>query len=232
MKLGTFIVAFVCAGAPIASANSKIDRYRKQYEQQSNPALLVSIAHEYKRTGEIREALAYYCSYMYVDAAGPLADEASDNARAISATLGKPTQSDHEACSTRPPATREAPSALDVTATVRPELPKSIYMREILGVTGLGVSLGMLGLALVEARDLKGIRDEMDIKGADLEALAARERSTEMRQKMWLIGGGVVLLAGGISYVTGRNARKKAEAMYVAPTFTKGGAGLTAGRRF
>lgn len=230
MKLGTFIVAFVCAATPIASANSNIDRYRKQYEQESNPALLVSIAHEYRRTGEMREALAYYCSYMYVDAAGPLADEASDNARAISAKLGKPTQSDHEACSTRPPATRDEPKT--VTTTVRPELPKSIYMREILGVTGLGVSLGMLGLALIEARDLQGIRDEMDVKGADLDALAARERSTEMRQKMWLIGGGVVLIAGGISYVTGRNARKKAEAMYVSPTFTKGGAGLTAGRRF
>ena len=99
-------------------------------------------------------------------------------------------------------------------------------------MTGLGVSLGMLGLALLEARDLRGIRSEMDIKGADIEALAVRERSTEMRQKLWLVGGGVALIAGGVLYVTGRNARKKAEAMYVAPTLMKGGGGITAGRRF
>jgi hypothetical protein len=237
MKLVAFIVASLYAVTAVADPHS-VEQLRKQYELDSDPAILVRIAHEFRKAGDQREALAYFCSYMYVDAAGPLADEASANARAIAAQMGKPTQSDHEACSTRPPATRETTSgtqepnlALYTTVSVA---PKGISRREIIGLSGLGGSLVFLGLSLWEGDKLRDIHKQQrtDDPTVDQDALADREGSASLRQKLYLIAGGATLITGGILYVTGLNARKKAERTLVAPTVSKNSAGLTLGRRF
>lgn len=240
MKLGIFIVAVSClfasaAGAAGADRADAIERHRRAYELDSDPAHLVAIAHEHRRAGEAREALGYFCSYLYVDAAGPLADEASANARALSAQLGNPTQSDHDACSTRPPASRPAPvtTTVDTLAGVAATPPR-ISKREVAGLITFGGCLASLGLALVEARRLVEIRDDMrtNAPGTNLDALADRESSAGLRQKLFLGVGGAALITGGILYVTGRADRKRAERAMVAPTLTKGGGGLAVSGRF
>jgi hypothetical protein len=237
MKLVAFVVASLYAVTATADPRA-VEQLRKQYEQDSDPALLVRIGHEFRKAGDQREALAYFCSYMYVDAAGPLADEASANARAISAQMGKPTQSDHEACSTRPPATRKAePTAQEPNLalyTTVSAVPRGISRREIIGLSGLGGSLVFLGLSLWEGSKLRDIHKQQrtDDPTVNQDALADREGSASLRQKLWLVAGGATLITGGILYITGLNARKKAERTLVAPAVTKNSAGLTLGRRF
>ncbi len=212
-----------------------VELYRKAYEAESDPALLVRMGHEYRLAGDAREALAYFCSYMYVDAAGELADEASTNARAIAGSLGNPTQSDHDACSTRPPASRGGTVKTSVSLLAEIDAPPPrITKREITGLALLGGTVATLGLALYEARKLMTIREDMAVNssGAELAALQDRESSASLRQKLFLGVGGAALLTGGLLYVTGRNDRKRAERAYVAPSLAKGSGGLVVGRRF
>lgn len=252
MKSGVLIAVAVCIAASTAHASptlveqaaargrardhaGAIDLYRKAYEAESNSAILVWIAHEYKRVGNTREALAYFCSYMYVDAAGMLADEASLNARSLAAQMGNPTQSDHDACSQRPAASRTAektPTVDMVEIVHRP--PPRITKREVVGLATLGGSVAALGLALLEAQRIARIQTELatDDPGLDIDSLHAREDSAAFRQKMFLISGGVAMITGGILYVTGRNDRKRQERAYVAPSLLKNGAGVVMGRRF
>lgn len=214
-----------------------IELYRQAYELDSDPALLVRIAHELRLAGDTQQALAYFCSYMYIDAAGELADEASANARALAAELGNPTDSDHDACETKPkPAggTIALASNPDVLSgpIVRP--PPSITKREIAGLISIGGSIGCLGLVLFEAHEIKQLNAEIaeDRPGADIDALTHRKDNAALRQKIWLAAGGVALLTGGILYVTGRADRKRAERAYVAPRLTKHGGGVVLGGIF
>jgi hypothetical protein len=252
MKLGVFIALAMCLLSSIAFANPSlaeqaaarsrardheraIELYRKAYEAESNPALLVRIAHEHRLAGDARQALAYFCSYIYVDAAGELADEASKHARAIAAQLGNPTDSDHEACETKAKAAPAAPTgSIDMLSDVIVRKPPRITKREIAGITLLGGSLGALALALLESGTINDIREEIaaNAPGTDLDTLRDRKSSAEVRQKLWLGAGGIVMITGGILYVTGRADRKRAEAAYVAPTLMKNGGGLVYGRKF
>jgi hypothetical protein len=260
MKLGLFIaVAMICLSSTAAQASPSLadqaasrsragDRagaialYRKAYELESDPALLVRMAHEYRRAGNNREALAHFCRYMYVEAAGVLADEASTNARAISAELGTPTDSDHTACSSRPRASQASSAqaapvapAVDTLALVLAAPPPSITKREIAGLITLGGTVGSLGLSLLEARRIKEARADINAAsapGTNLDALIDRRDGAELRQKLFLAVGGATLLTGGILYVTGRAERKRAEQAYVAPSLNKNGAGLVLGGRF
>jgi hypothetical protein len=260
MKLGAFIALAICmcmqtsahaspSSLPFverAAAKSRagqhaaaIELYRKAYEQDSQSSLLVAIAHEFQRAGNAREALAYFCSYIYVDAAGTLADEASTNARSIAATLGNPTQSDQEACSTRarasvPQATASSLS-VDIMATESlPPKPPRITKREVVGLVGIAASVTSLGLALWEGRKITDLRNQISdhAAGVDLVELEGRKDSASMRQKLYLAAGGVTLITGGLLYVLGRADRKRQERAYVAPTLTKHGAGMAYGRRF
>jgi hypothetical protein len=259
MKLGLFIaVAMICLSSTAAHASPSLveqavsrsragDRagaialYRKAYELESDPVLLVRIAHEHRRAGNNREALAHFCRYMYVDAAGALADEASTNARAISAELGTPTDSDHTACSLRPRASQPSTTQATVTppvdtlALVLASPPPSITKREIAGLITLGGTVASLGLSLLEARRIKDARADIaaaSAPGTNTDALIDRRDRAELHQKLFLAVGGATLLTGGILYVTGRAERKRAEQAYVAPSLTKGGAGLVLGGRF
>ena len=254
MKLGLFIAVAMslCASSAFASpslydqaaARSRardhagaIELYRKAYELDSNASLLVRIAHEYRLAGDTFQALEYFCSYMYVDAAGDFADEASTNARALAAKLGNPTQSDHEACKTKPgkQVAASKPSNVDTLATevvLRP--PPRITKREVVGLSLLGGSLASLGLSLWESSKADVLRKEIadNAPGTNIEALESRKSSAELRQKLWLGAGGVTLVTGGILYVLGRADRKRAERAYVAPSLMKNGGGLTVGGKF
>ena len=240
MKLGIFIAVGIAVSTSAAHGNSRrgdhaatIAQHREAYVLDSDPIHLVHIARAYRAAGNLREALAHFCSYIYVDAAGPLADEASANARALSAQLGNPTQSDRDACSPRsaasPPA---AVASVDMLADVPP--PPRITKREVAGMITLGGSVASLGLALLEARELKNIRADQraSAPGTDQDALADRERSASLRQKLFLGAGGGALLTGGLLYVLGRNDRIRAERAYVAPSLTTRGGGLVLGGRF
>ncbi|HEY5925590.1 MAG TPA: hypothetical protein VIV11_28085, partial [Kofleriaceae bacterium] len=162
MKLGLFIAVAMslCASSSIAFASPSINEqaaarsrardhkgaielYRQAYEHESNPALLIRIAHEYRLAGDTRQALEYFCSYIYVDAAGELADEASKNARALATKLGNPTDSDHDACKTKPGEKRTATITSSGVDTLGTELilrkPPRITKREIIGLSMLAV---------------------------------------------------------------------------------------------
>jgi tetratricopeptide (TPR) repeat protein len=214
-----------------------VERYRKAYELDNNPIYLVRMAHAYRLAGDLQQALAYFCSYMYVDAAGGLADEASMNARALAAQLGNPTESDHQACTTKPGSNAAKPAprlTVDMLSDVLPQKPPRITKREVVGLVMLGGSVASLGLALLEGQQVKQLREKQDLNvpGTDLDALADRERSADLRQKLYLGAGGVTLITGGILYVLGRADRKRAERAYVAPSLTKNGSGLVLGGSF
>ena len=252
MKLGVFIAVAMCLFASVAFGSTFVDQadaksrardhrgaielYRKAYETDSNPALLVRIAHEHRLAGDARQALEYFCSYIYVDAAGDLADEASSNARALSAQLGKPTDSDHEACTTKP----AAPSAAATTQMQEEMLavvirkPPRITKREVVGLGLLAGSLVGVGMALYESGTINDIREELaaDIPGTNVEALEDRKSSAELRQKLYLGVGGIAMVTGGILYALGRADRKRQERAYVAPSLLKNGGGLVFGGKF
>jgi hypothetical protein len=252
MKLGTFIVVAMCLFASAAfaapsladqaAARSKagnhaaaIELYRQAYELESNPVLLVRMAHEHRLAGDARQALAYFCSYIYVDAAGELADEASTHARALAAKLGNPTQSDHDACATKPGKARPvAPTSVEMLSETVIQKPPRITKREIVGLSLMGGSLVSLGLVVLETRKVGDLVDEIEANqpGADLDALESRKASAELRQKVYLVVGGATLFTGGILYVLGRADRKRAERAYVAPSLMKNGGGLVLGGRF
>ncbi len=256
MKLGVFIALAICTSSAIAIATPSltdqaaarsragdhaqaIELYRQAYEVYSDTSLLVRIAHEHRLAGHAHDALAYFCSYLYINASGDLADDASTNARSIATELGNPTDSDHDACETKPrahaaarPATNKSVDVLSSEVIVRP--PPRITKREVAGLITMGASVASLGLVLYEAHKIEQITEDMteNRPGTDLEALADRKDSAELRQKIYLGAGGIALITGGILYITGRADRKRAERAYVAPSLTKSGAGLVLGGKF
>ncbi|HSD91183.1 MAG TPA: hypothetical protein VLB44_26855 [Kofleriaceae bacterium] len=254
MKWGTFILAALCAAsgsranaAPAvddllaqAAARSAardhagaIALYREAYGLASDPHLLTLIADEFRLAGKPREALQYYCSYMYVAAAGDDADLASQHARELSAKLGKPAASDHDACSDKP-ATATSVTGVDALDIDLPPPGPIISKREIAGLSMLAASIGGLGVALYEGHEVARVRSAQRANDptVDQDALQAQAESHALKQKLWLAGSGVTLLTGGILYVIGRNERHKAEKAMIAPTVNKNGGGLVVGRRF
>jgi hypothetical protein len=254
MKLGTFMLVALCA-APAARANADpagddllgraaarsaardragaIALYREAYAINSAPHLLTLIADELRLAGKPREALQYYCSYLYVDAAGDDADQASLHARELSATLGKPVTSDHDACDDKAPPEPSGVTGVDTLDVAPPRTPR-ISKREIVGLSMLAAGIGGLGVALYEGSEVARVRAEQhsNAPSVDQDALEAEAQKHLFNQKLWLAGGGVTLLTGGILYVIGRNDRHKAEKAVVAPTVNKNGGGLVVGRRF
>ena len=236
MKLGGIAVA-MCLLVSVAHAtpslSNRVERHRQAYERDSNPAHLVRIAHEYRLAGDAKQALAYFCSYIYVDAAGELAEEASRNARALSGQLGYPTDSDHEACKPRKASAPVVKTGIELTEAI-PQAPPRITKREVAGLVMLGGTLTSLGLSLYEARKITEDRRTIAASkpGTDIDAVQDRKESAELRQKLWLAAGGATLITGGLLYITGRADRKRAERAYVAPSLSKGGGGLVFGGRF
>src|SRR5687768_980183 len=229
MKLGGIAIA-MCLLVSVAHAtpslSNRIEAHRSAYERDSNPAHLVRIAHEYRLAGDAKQALAYFCSYIYVDAAGELAEDASRNARALSAQLGHPTDSDHEACKPRKASAPALKAGVALTETI-PQAPPRITKREVAGLITLGGSLATLGLAVYESRKITEDRLTLAANkpGTDIEAIVDRKESAELRQKIWLAAGGVTLITGGLLYISGRADRKRAERAYIAPSLAKGGGG-------
>ena len=238
MKLGTFIVAALCAATSSAVAGTHdkaIEQYRAQYEQQSDPHLLTLIADEYKAAGQLQQALDYYCSYMYVDAAGDDADHASESARAIAVKVGRSNLSDHDACN---PKSGEAKPVTGVAALdiVIPPPPSHISKREIVGLSLLAAGVGGFGMALYEGRELARVRHDQLINDPSVNAedLAAQGDAHRRNQKLWLVGGGVTMVTGGILYAVSRHHRKTqdARALTLAPAASKNGGGVVMGGRF
>jgi hypothetical protein len=239
MKLGTFIVAALCAAtssSALAGTHDKaIEQYRQQYEERSDPHLLTLMADEYRAAGKLHEALDYYCSYMYVDAAGDDADHASENARALAVKLGRSGATDHEACNEKK---TEAKSVTGVEALdLRiPPPPSRITKREIVGLSLLAAGVGGLGMALYEGHELKLTRAALlvDDPSVDRDKLIDDGKSHLHNQKLWLLTGGVVMFTGGALYVVGRHDRKTRDqrALSLAPTASKNGGGLALGGRF
>lgn len=223
MKRVLFVVAALCTVSSTAGADDFVSDFR-QY---------ITKGHQRLRAGDLRGALSQFCSYMYVDAAGAHADEASANARAISAKLGNPTQSDHDACESRAPASQQSSAVTGDVFGVQQKPPR-IYKREIVGLGLVAASVVSLGLALREGAKVVDLRTEIDAKpsGIDLDILHDREDSAQLKQKLYLAAGGAALLTGGILYVLGRRDRLAAETTIVAPSVTKGGATVNVGRRF
>ena len=90
MKLGTFIVAALCAATPVyADHLAVIQRYQRAYGEQPDPHLLTMIANEYRDAGRTHEAVAYYCSYIFTSPAGDDADYASQQVHLLKPGMEK-----------------------------------------------------------------------------------------------------------------------------------------------
>jgi len=232
MKLGTFTAA-LCAAATssaLAAPNhaAAIEQYRKAYETNSDPHLLTLIADEYRAAGNARDALSYYCAYMYVAAAGADADYASANARELAVKFDRLGDTDHDACTPKGNATDT--ETIDL---VPPRKPASISKREIVGLSMLGAGVAGLSMALYEQHALAAVQAELVVKGPNADALAQQADDHTHRERLWLVVGGVSLFTGGLLYVIGRHDRKLQDhALSISPTVHKGGGGLVFGGMF
>jgi hypothetical protein len=229
MKRVFFVLAALCALSSIATGDDFdfADDGARQH---------ITKGHAKLRAGDLRGALSHFCTYMYIDAAGAFADEASLNARTISGKLGNPTQSDHDACEIRKPASDEerkptATTMFDLSVTQKPPI---ISKREVVGLGLVAASVVSLGLALREGGKVVDMRNEIDSQpaGVNLDALRAREDSAQLHQKLYLVGGGAALITGGILYVLGRRDRINANRTYVAPNIGRGMASVSLSRGF
>lgn len=251
MKFGAFIVAALCVASTTAMADADfsvraaaksaardhkgaIELYRQAYEVQSDSHILTLIADEWRALGNKREALNYYCSYIYIDAAGADADHASEQARLLAVMLGRKAETDREACDDKPAQKPVSVTGVDAIGTTLPAQPLRITKREIVGLSLLATGIAGLGVALYEGREVARIRGAqlVDDPTVDADALAAKADSHMTKQKLWLAAGGATLITGGILYVIGRNDRKSQERAMIAPTATKNSAGLVYGRKF
>ena len=232
MKLGTFILAALCAATPAhADHLAVIEHYQRAYGETPDPHLLTMIGNEYRDAGKPAEALAYYCSYIFIAPAGDDADYASQQVHA----LVPRAESDHDACTRTKPVT--APQSVDVLATM-PELPPRISGREIIGISAMVLALGSFGFALYEGKqadkynaEIAGIDPSLP-RTAHLDSLEAKANANLDRQKWLLAGGGAMLVTGGILYMIGRYERLKAAAMVVGTSVSKHGAGVVLGGKF
>lgn len=230
MKLGTFILAALCIASPVyADHLAMIEQYQRAYGETPDPHLLTMIANEYRDAGKPADALAYYCSYMFIAPAGDDADYASQQAHVL-----KPgAESDHDACTAQKPVTRNVDEL-----TVMPVIPPRISKREIAGMSVIALGLGAFGVAIYEGK--QGDKFRGQIAGLDpglpkpswFDATQSKATSAYDRQKWALAGGGALIVAGGIMYLIGRHDRLKAEATMVTPSVSKNSAGLTFSGKF
>jgi len=230
MKLGTFILAALCIASPAyADHLAMIEQYQRAYGETPDPHLLTMIANEYRDAGKRSEALAYYCSYIFIAPDGDDADYASQQAHAL-----KPgAESDHDACTSQKPVTHNVDEL-----SVLPAMPPKISKREIAGISVIALGLGAFGLALYEGKQGDKLAAQMGALDPELpkpawyDATQAKETTFYNRQKWALAGGGALIVTGGILYLIGRHDRLKAEATLVAPTVTRNSAGLTMSGKF
>ncbi len=226
MKLGIFM-ALVCAVTPaLADSSARIESYRKAYGESADPHLLVQIANEYRDAGAARDAVAYYCSYIFTAPSGDDADFASAQLHA----LRPETDNDHDACKTAQPVAKAR--VIEIVLPV-PVVPAPITKREIAGIATMALAAAAVGFALYEGEQVASDNRQLDAldpsqshpaSTASLEARAAMHQSREM----WaLAGSGLALVTGGVLYLTGRHDRHKAEAAVLAPTVSRSGAGMT-----
>lgn len=231
MKLGTFIMAALCAAAPAyADHLAMVQHYQRAYGEQPDPHLLTMIANEYRDAGKPNEALAYYCSYIFTEPAGDDADYASQEVH----KLRPGVDSDHDACTHTPPVMH---SEVDILAAM-PAVPPVISKREIAGASLMALSIGAFALALHEGGQANKLNAELAAlvpngpRPPDADTLADRATSAENKEKWLLAAGGVTLVGGGIMYLIGRHDRLKAENVLVGPILTKRGGGLVLNGKF
>jgi hypothetical protein len=230
MKLGTFILAALCVASPAyADHLTMIEQYQRAYGETPDPHLLTMIANEYRAAGKQSEALAYYCSYIFIAPDGDDADYASQQAHAL-----KPNaESDHDACTTQKPVTRNVDEL-----SVMPVVPPRISKREIAGISTIALGLGAFGLALYQGK--QGDKYAATLNAVDptlpkptwYGSTLSNMNSSYDRQKWALAGGGALIVTGGIMFLIGRHDRLKAEATLVTPNVSKNSAGLTLNGKF
>jgi hypothetical protein len=228
MKLGTFILAALCAATTPAFAEhaNRIEQYQRAYGTNADPHLLVMIANEYKSAGKPKEALAYYCSYIFTAPAGDDADFASQQAHLL-----KPgAESDHDACTTQPAVARL--SQPDFSIDALPPPPPRFYKREIAGISMIGLALVSVGIGLYEANQSAHYHSMLDAidphqpRPANFDSLQSDATTAETAEKWLLASGAAVAVFGGALYLAGRHDRIEAGQIVVAPTAHKHGAGV------
>jgi hypothetical protein len=230
MKLGTFILAALCVASPAyADHLAMVEQYQRAYGETPDPHLLTMIANEYRAAGNKSEALAYYCSYIFVAPDGDDADYASQQAHSL-----KPgAETDHDVCTSQKPVMHN-PDEL----TALPTIPPRISKREIAGIGTIALGLGAFGLALYQGK--QGDKYAAKINALDptmpkpswYSATLNNAYSSYDRQKWALAGGGALIIGGGILFLIGRHDRLKAEATMVTPNVTKNSAGLVLNGKF
>lgn len=232
MKLGTFILAAMCAATPVyADHLAVIQRYQHAYGEQPDPHLLTLIANEYRDAGRMHEAFAYYCSYIFTTPAGDDAEYVSQQVHKM-----KPgDESDQVACTNAPTVMHS--EDIDVLAAV-PRHRAAVSKREMIGAGMIALSIGAFGLALDNGNKAAHILQDQigdkpgDLPLADLKKLQDQATSDQNKEKWLLAAGGVALVGGGILYLIGRHDRTHPENIIIAPSVMKHGGGLVLGGKF
>jgi len=222
--------------------SAAINLYLQAYSIAPDSVLLSNIGAAFQKSGNLPEALRYFCMYLQKEPAGENAPYVTSQVKAVQLQLGNKTVDDSDVCAPpkpepRPPA-REASPPVQAPAieTAPPEHHATEPAESSRGrskLTYVGLATGIVGLAAIgfgayEGVQAQNITDQINRQPAgmpwpdDIQDLQRRGQSDENRQIGFLIGGGVLVTTGAILFWLGRSdgssSRPADAALRLSPT--------------
>lgn len=208
-----------------------IREYLLAYELQPSAGLLFNIAQAYLLAGDREKALEHYRAYLREEPEGEVADLARQRIEAIEGELAAETPPPAE------PAEQPEPSPEDdpVAAPLPPPEPEDTGSPG-LGLRLTGIAVGAVGLAGVGlgikfGLDARAVQDRIDSQPDgtpwDFDDLYAEGQAAN--RNMWISYGvgGAALIAGGVLYFFGQNAKNTSEEpLAIVPVWGPSGSGL------
>ncbi|MEZ4359608.1 MAG: tetratricopeptide repeat protein [Kofleriaceae bacterium] len=213
-----------------------IELYQRAYDLSGEAILLSNIGSAYQAIGRPERALIYYCRYLDEDPEGKLAAFARTQAEELAHALGNEDVCEQRV--TRRSATRaddpdDGAASLKLNASDRPEPEPEPALGPALrygglamiggGVIALGVG-GYYGWVGKQASDkITNNRDGWTDEILEQQRIG---RDANDSMKMYMIGGGVAVLAGTALYVWGRSVRPEERRVAITPTWTPQSSGF------
>jgi hypothetical protein len=218
------LLAGAAAKSNAGDHGAAIALYERVYFEDLDPSMLPILATEYRRAGLPLDAMSYFCHYLSTAPKGPQAAYATAQVIQLRTELGQKGV----VC--------DAPKPTRVD--FRPKAQKKMSKREIAGVATAAFGVISVGVGVYYGFEARSISNQISNHAqseawpADIQSLEARGERYESRQNQLLLVGGAALVTAGVLYFTGRADRLSEEKLFVAPSITAGGAGISFARGF
>lgn len=227
-----------------------VDLYLDAYKLVPNAMLLSNVGAEYQQMNKPVEALRYFCMYLEKDPTGTNASFATSQAKLLQMALGNKDVNDDNVCKPPQPPPEPEPdtgdgtgvtgtTGLGVTATSGSSDPGKAL--KIAGIIGAGLGVAGLGAGIYFGLEAKRISDDITNHckegevcmpwPGEIDQLEKDGQAAENKQIAFLIGGGVLAVAGAVVYVVGRSKSNR-ERPTVSANVGNGAVGLLVNGRF